>query len=466
MVSRTAPEQPRLVSVLDRWLWPSFAFLSLCWFVPGGINDWTSGVLHRQILLAGALLLGLPLEYLYLSRRVSWLWLRANPAPIIALAFGIWTLVASGASEYPIESLTGTLQHGDFGAIWYSGLSLAFIGVYLNTRRVPGAARRLTLGVVLAGIVLAVLALLEVLLGRPLIIASSKVPVATFLGPGHLAGALVLAAGLALGMLGTRVVAALAPTFLLAVALGATMTRTGPLALGVVFLLLALLIGRRYWRRLALGVLVTGGGIMLGIQLANAPKVVERQDVRDVGDATSLRTRALLAGAAIEGIADRPLFGFGGGNAFASDWYRYMSREELAEFLVLDHGFTHFAEVVDNGAGSPLFVDQLADGSRRLYSISGQKIHNQLLDMTIMWGVIGGLLLFALVLTTLPSLLTVEPVAVGMAAIMTFLMLWFAMTQLEGALWCCWAAACASGVRSSAGAGAKVGGHTPAAAPA
>jgi hypothetical protein len=124
-------------TVIDRWLWPTFVFLSLSWFLPGGVNTWASSVAARQWILGTFVATGLIFELLRGAK--SSISLRplvvTHVPPVLALAFGGWTLVASRESDYQIESLTGSLRYGDSGALWYVGLSLAFVATHCGGSR-------------------------------------------------------------------------------------------------------------------------------------------------------------------------------------------------------------------------------------------------------------------------------------------------------------------------------------------
>lgn len=430
------------MALIERWLWPVIVFLMLCWFVPWGHNTWTSGVAQRQVLLAVAVGLGLAVELLQLppGKTLNRLALRRHLSPLLAVAFGVWTLIASGASDYPIESLTGTLRAGDFGALWYAGLSLAFVAVYMNVLRVPSVLDRIQVSVVFAGLFLSGLALAEVLAGRSLVIGSNLVPVATFMGPGHLAGALVLSIGMACGILKVRPRLALVTIGLVSVALGATGNRTGAAAVLLVISLCLLIAGERRTRYL-LTAGVTATALILGNFAATGLGNNVAQAGRSLSDATSISTRVLLAKAAVDGIRQRPVYGFGGGDAFSYDWYKHLSREDLNEFLVLDHGFGQLIDIFDENAGPPVFVNRTPDGAVQYHNVYGQKIHNQYLDFAIMWGLVGLGLFLAMLLRVVPNALSLRPAALAVVAVALFLTFWFSMYQLEGALWIVLAAA-------------------------
>src|SRR5690606_28106473 len=86
------------MALIERWLWPVIIFLMVCWFVPCGDNAWTSGVAQRQVRLAVAVGLGLAVVLLQLppGKTLIRLALRRHLSPLLAVAFGVWTLIASG----------------------------------------------------------------------------------------------------------------------------------------------------------------------------------------------------------------------------------------------------------------------------------------------------------------------------------------------------------------------------------
>jgi len=431
-------------TVIDRWLWPTFVFLSLSWFLPGGVNTWASSVAARQWILGTFVATGLIFELLRGAK--SSISLRplvvTHVPPVLALAFGGWTLVASRESDYQIESLTGSLRYGDSGALWYVGLSLAFVATYFNVRRVSGGERRIAGAVAIAGVFLSVIALVEVFLGRSLIIASDVVPVATFMGPGHLASALVLAIGAIMGFATSRTRAAFAACLLVATALGATGNRAGPIAVLLVAIAVAIMSRPKRTRVLALATAIVVG-LTLGNVLAIQSNGHVTQVQRTTTDTTSLTTRILLSKAAINAIKSRPVFGFGGGDAFSAEWYTFLSPVDLGQFLELDHGFDRLEGIIDEGGGPPIFLNRRQSGEIQLHTIFNQKVHNQYLDVAVMWGLLGLALYVLTLLPALPNVMRLQPAALAIATSSVFLIVWFSMFQLEGAFWVCLAAACA-----------------------
>lgn len=439
-------------TILERigmWLWPSYIVAYPLIFIPG--RDYTLNSSY-------AARLGLSLFVLLIGAAVEWaarpkarpmdipVFLRQHPAVAVAVGFGVWTLAASTFSVMPAISLTGSLNGNDDGAIWYFVLSLIFVVVYLYCLRVPGAFRRLCIAVVVSGSITAVLGLIEVLAGKALIAPSFRVPVVTFLSPGHLASLFVLCLGVALGLWYKRKPWALAGVALLALGLGLTVNRTA-----LIVTALLLLVGLRRPGRSLVAALIVAAGIGSGFLVSDAAPPSTTQGQRDLSDSASLGTRQYLWESALGGIAARPVTGWGGGNVFSSAWYRFLPFEDLERYLQLEFGFLGLRDVIDDSGILPLYVIEEPDGQSRFFTLSKLRVHNQFLDMAVMWGLVGLLLYLALFIIAFRNALSLQPAALGIFGVHAFFMLWFSTVHLEGVLWVAWALACLPQVRSSLG---------------
>lgn len=369
--------------------------------------------------------------------------LRKHPPLLLALGFGLWVVIASVFSKVPAISLTGSLNIGDEGALWYLLLSLIFVVVYLYCLREPKALPRLGAALLISGALVTVIGFMEVLQGQSVIWTNGQVPIVTFLGTGHLASLFVLVLGVALGFWYQKNAFGLGVTFLLTLGIGLTVNRTA-----IIAAVLVLLFGIRLPRRMLIATLVTAVGIFVGTFTA---KIVEAptQGNRNISDSTSLQTRRYLWEAALKAILARPITGWGGGDAFALDWYRFLSFEDLEHYLQLEFRAPMLRDVIGE-EGIPIYALESANGDIGFITVTNVHVHNQFLDIAKMWGLVGLALYLGLFALALRNAFSLQPAALGIVAVHVFFMLWYSTVPLEGILWVTWAMACLT-IKSSDG---------------
>ncbi|WP_299430557.1 hypothetical protein [uncultured Meiothermus sp.] len=425
---------------LHDWWWP--AYVLVCpWIFWWGAQSASEAVeftyylqaLALAVFLAGGLifeLLSRPdlrlRDTIHLPRHFS-----RHPAVTLALAFGVWAVIAAGFAPSPIVAFLGSLYGSGDGAAWAMGLSLAFVLVYVQGLRDSRLASRILSMLLVSGFSLAVLAILEVLRNQALQPHALSVPMGSFNGPGHLAGMLTLVAAVAVAWWYQNNRLALVTALVLAVAIGLASKRAV-----LIGLLLALGAGWRTPFRLLLAAVVVALGLWTGFQGAASQQAL----ARDLGDPTTFSTRAELWEAALAGVLARPITGWGAGQ-FDEVWPRYLNRQDVETYLRLEFGIQEVLHTSYTPFGPPAFLVRNASGEVVSFFVTPWKSHNQLLEVGLLRG-LAGLALYLLLISMLvrPAWLG-NPAAVGILAYLGFTMLWFVPTQVEGVMWVLWAVA-------------------------
>jgi O-antigen ligase len=421
------------VKLFERWWWPAFIPVYALWVFP--IPGLLDGGSPSKIAVATLwLIVGLIINWVaYPTLRLSDVVhlpraLLKHPPVLVALLFGIWTLLSSSFSNYPGISYSGTLNGLSDGAVWNCALCLVFVCVYIHTTRDPDLKRRMALSLLASASLMVVLGIVEIVTGRGLlyIVASAaSLPIVGFYGRGHLMGILALAAGtgLALWFSGSKWV--LIPVSALAALIGYSFHRAPWLAILPV-IPLGWWVTKRLSMTLVAGLVVASSiafGIFAGTQARTGV-------ARDLSSENTLSTRGLLWKAAAGGIADRPLTGWGGGQ-FQYEFYRFWSMPERRTFFKLEFGTT-YQGIMGEGKINPIFIYTDTKGNRKYTLISLWKAHNQLLDVGVMWGLPGLILYILLVLYSLRGTFKLEPLAVGLLIYQFYLITWYVIQDSEG----------------------------------
>lgn len=383
----------------------------------------------KLILAVGALLVGaLACLWQYRHLTLGQILLRGSsymlqqPGLLLAITYAGWTLFASAWSPFPALSLTGSPDDYTDGALAEVVFAALFCLAYLSARKYPRPTLSgVTTGLLLAGGLLTLGALVETFTARGIYypVAPTDLPMVTFPGKGHLAGFLTFVSPLAWS---NPFVA-----LLLGLGLGLTYTRAAFLGAFLAWLwAFRLPLSRR-------GLILAGaalcGGLLLGLGLASQKGT---RGGKEFGSSTSLESRLLLWKAAIGGIRERPLTGFGGG-VFHLYSPKFLSEEDLGRLVRLESGYRLLER-----KGSALLVED-EKGRRILLRLSGLKAHNELLDKAVAWGIPGAAMFLALVLGGVVRGLSGSPhtlrMVLALVAYALFLGLWYLPPEAGGAFW-------------------------------
>ena len=339
------------------------------------------------------------------------------PFVALALLYALWTLIASAYSPFPPLSLLGSSDDYQDGALAEVLFALSAVAAYFGGR---GALKGVRLGIVGAGLLLALWALVEVWLRKGLYypVATVDLPLGSFPGKGHLAGFLLLSL--------PPMWPAWGPSLVTALSLGVTYTRAALLGLAFAWLMGVRRPPYGLGRHLALGVgliLAVAGGLYLGRHL-------QVSGGKELSSGTTLETRLILWTIAGRGIAEKPWTGFGGG-VFYLYWTHFATIDEISRLLWLEKRL----KVLE--VRGMAVLAQKEDGQKVLVRTDGWKAHNELLDLALMWGVPGALLFVVLTLGAMVSGLRGGEalLALGLGGYLIFSFLWYVPAEVKGTLW-------------------------------
>ena len=337
----------------------------------------------------------------------------------------VWVLVSSLVND-PGFTLLGSVEDNTDASLYYLALIASAMLIARQTYSSISVYKKILSAVWLTGLALAAISAFEVLTGRSLlsVAVSSQLPIATFLGKGHLAGYMLLPLSLSAF---TLTLAALFVVFLFSMTIGFTYNRSSWLGAALLAVPAARSHGRQWMRlffTLALG--ISSGLLLVGVfARGGAPRALESPG--------TLEARFYYWLSAVRGVAERPLFGWGGGTYYMH-WSEFLSDDELRLFFE-KHGYSLV------GRGKYFFLLETPDGKRLLQRVTGWKAHNQFLDVALMWGIPGALMYILLLFYLVPGIKTGEPAATAILAYHMFLLFWF-MPMIAGfSAWALWGAA-------------------------
>lgn len=437
---------------LHQWWWPIYAAIYVLLFYPTFlVNPGTSlsnmlseGYLVRGYVTVFFLMVGFMLEWSAhpgLRLRDARHLLRAlrnHPAVALALIYAFWSLVTTYFSIEPIAALMGSFYGSGDGALFGLALVGVFVLVYLQTIRDRELPRRLAWAVVISGVLMALLAVVEIVTRQGVMypIHPGSLPMVSFPQKGHLAGFFVLVVGILLGFLRRPTAVAIPALFVISVALGTTFNRAALLAVSFVGLWL---VGK--WRQMVVAGLVIGLGLSMGWFMVRA---LNSEGERELANNTTAQTRYYIWKAALGGILERPLTGWGAGQ-FDMVWPRFLSREDLDKYAQMEWGVKRIKDVFLTPRASPVLLVEETDGTVAIKGITVWKAHNQFLDIALLRGLVGLLCYIGLFWYVIRSLSKFPPLAMGLIVYHAFLLLWFAPFHIEGTLWAVLGGACAAG---------------------
>lgn len=435
---------------LHQWWWPIYAAIYVLLFHPTFLvnpsanlsNVLSEGYVVRAYVTAFFLVVGFALEWLAHPRlhlrdarhlpRV----LRHHPAIALASLYAFWSLTTAFFTLEPIAALMGSFYGSGDGALFGLALVGVFVLVYLQTLRDPELPRRLAWAVVISGVLMALLSIIEIITRQGVLypIHSGSLPMVSFPQKGHLAGFFVLVVGILLGFLRQPSRVAIPALLAVSVALGATFNRAALLAVGLGGLWL---IGK--WQRLFVVAMVIALGLSIGWFMVST---LNSEGERQLANNTTAQTRYYIWKAAIGGILERPLMGWGAGQ-FDMVWPKFLSEEELDRYAQMEWGVKRVKDVFLTPRASPVLLVEQTDGTVAIKGISIWKAHNQFLDIALLRGLVGLLCYLGLLWYVFLSIRKFPPLAMGLITYHAFLLLWFAPFHIEGTLWAVLGGACA-----------------------
>ena len=430
---------------LLKWWWPSYALLFPLILLPSASTGFASDFTLRFLLNLIAIFGGFFLELLaHPAAKLSDVkavpkFLKNHPAIILALLYGSWVFASGFFSSNPERALTGTsnsmtlLPIGVGSSVWEISFVFVFILIYLRVLNDLTVRDLILKSILLSCSVISVLAITETITKHSIFTGVDNVegqlPFVTFPGRGHLAGFLCIGLGLANYFLNKDKIYQI-PVYLICCAIGATQNRSSLIALIAILVVLMLSqIKVRFWIA-AFSLTAFGAGYLLSQEV-----LYKDQNIvfRTQGNLSS--GRSILWQSALNGIAKKPVFGWGG-EVFQSYWADNLTKAELQEFFRLS-GFG--GEYVEHLNG--FFI--LRDKNQKLVykTMIIWYAHNGFLDKSLSYGIVGSLLYLALLLYASRVSWGVG-VAMGVIAYQVFLLAWFPTESAHGSYWSLLAVAC------------------------
>jgi hypothetical protein len=424
------------MKVLERYWWPTIALIyplvNIFWVIPPvrvlSLN------LPREVLTVIALLGGAFIEWRAhpelrlgdIVRLPYALW--KHPVLLFGFGLAIWVLTSALFSADPAVSLTGSLSDGSDSAISYIGLVGLMIFTYLYYQRNPLEVVLIWDFIIATGAILSMLALVEVVtMWTVMSYPETKYadfPFVTFKGNGHLAGYLALVFAGTITKWFKKDWSVLPVMALLIFTMAVCFNRTSVFAAFLIMLL-----GFRTPKLLLMAILV------LVLSFFSGQKFLEVQRARVsvqtyAKSENSFAVRSHLIKAGVGAILDKPIFGFGGA-LFSRYWYQYLSKEELTDFLQVAYKWK-LEKIIDQQRENILFAVKKSDGSGTLASISAIKVHNQFVDVGVMWGVPGLIFYTVLIFFGLRNIFSLRFESFALLAYVLFSLTWFFSDQAHG----------------------------------
>lgn len=342
----------------------------------------------------------------------------------------VWMLLASAFHADPWRSLLGRTERLD-GVIGHVGLLLALVGGAALGMR--GLRSRLLSavgavgGVVAVGSVLQRFGILGALADQRQSFLLVDLPSSTIGNRGYAACFLAATLPLALwrATTGSRT-GWIAVSAVSALAIGFGWSRGATIAavVGIIAFVIASVGGRR---RAATMALVAVVGLALGTVLS------------DPGDgSTTARTfsaadsgRTPLYRAAVQGIAAHPVIGIGAGGVL-----RALSSADPADVLVWAHVPATDAARSSRSTPRLLVIDYTAtDGTRQQYLNITTKVHNELVDYAVSYGLPAAVLAAATFLAALWRSRSQPPLVASLAAFAAGLLTWPQVMRTAPIMW-------------------------------
>jgi hypothetical protein len=426
------------VKVLERYWWPCVALIyplvNMFWVIPPlrllSIN-FSRDVLTVVAIFGGALIEWRAHPELHLSdiaRLLKALW--KHPLLMIGFGLAIWVIISSFLSEDPGVALTGSLSNGSDSALSYLGLIGLMTFAYLYYQRMSIEVPQLWDFVLASGVILSVLALIEILTMRSLMnpreIELSSLPIVTFEGNGHLAGYLALVFGGAVSQWLRKNKNMIPVMVLTSLAMSICFNRTS-----IVASFITNLLGLRTPKLVLITALIVASGFFTGQKLLEIQRD-RSNEVIAFDDQGNVSGRAYLIEMGINGLLERPVFGFGG-SLFSRNWYRFLPRKKLEEFLLVAYKWK-LVKILDAEKSYIVFSVVKPNGNQTMGHVAVIKAHNQLIDVGLMWGIPGIILYFALVIFGLKNLFRFRFESFAIFAYSIFSLTWFASDQAHGVL--------------------------------
>jgi O-antigen ligase len=357
---------------------------------------------------------------------------------ILALVslFAIWGIFSSFFSTEPAIALTGVLNFGGDGSLWYLCLSFLFFLIYIRALYDKFFLGTITRAFILSGFAIAILAIIEFVNQNTMISFAqpSDLPVLMYPQKGHLG--VVLSIFIAVSLFSyqksnmIRNVLMLFIILITSFGLGITGNRSVYLVFGLIFLFIV-------YKKQNVLVFCTALAFFhlgfMGLSLGTS-------GTKELSNAFTLQTRLYMVKSGLNGILAKPIFGWGAGE-FQTQWANFLKKEDLTQFMRMEFRHEYLSHI------NNIFIvayETTVNGvvqAKGQYLVRAFKVHNQFLEIGILRG-IPGLVMYVLILVML--IRRANPWSVAVISFHGVLMLWFLTNQSDAILWLAMGAAAAS----------------------
>ncbi len=363
---------------------------------------------------------------------------KKHPAPLVALSFGFWAVFSSLFSKIPIVGLLGGLDSNIDSAFGTVLLSFIFFLVYFEVIRDRKIEDSLILVMRYLLIVFIVLAIIEVILRKSFLIPSalvSDLPVLNFGSNGHLAGFLILLTGGFFSFLTSSFQNTLFLLLISSFTIGLAFSKAPYASFAATSFFFAL--NKKVKIALASAIVIAIGAV-LGFGFIF---LVNQAFKRDLVEPVQYQGRVILYKIALKGILAQPILGYGGPQ-FQYNWTRFTTKNELVEFFNDFYLLKYVNTIRDQNTGIEMFQVQDKDNNLSFTTPGMWKAHNQFLDISLMWGLIGLILYIVLLCFSLKNLFNFNFFALAIFAYMVWNLFWYMEIEAEGIFFVILAVSC------------------------
>jgi O-antigen ligase len=425
-----------IVKSIYSWWWPIYVFLYPVFLLetnnPGRVSVTNSKIEFTLTWAVLGLILRVSqinswwkLSFYTLSKRlVAW-----NPITFLFLAYGIWSLIASCFANDPSTALTGTLVEGDEGGFWIFLLCIISLLAYSQSKEEPNFSKLIGRALVSSGLLLVLMACIEIFSGKGVIytVNTQFLPMVTFPQKGHLSGYLgfCLVAGFFYASEKSRLyLFYMLSLLLISFILGYIQNRASLIQISIALIFITFLLGPKIGLRNILFVLLFCflGGLFQGYTQTSISS--NRQNLN------TLETRVIYWRAAVNMIAQRPIFGWGAGGYY-EHWSETLSFSQIRKAIYLEQGLFYKSN------DGPVFYTRDKRNKLTTLIFSLWRSHNQFLEVGLIRGYLGLLIYIALLFL---CFVRTNALSIAIIGYHIFLSLWYLPVESVGVLWVIWSA--------------------------
>ena len=407
------------IKIMDRFeIYKVHAWFTLSWIIIGLLLEWTN---HNGLKISDV-------------KKINFSTFKMYPSLFFALLYGFWATISAFFTSEPATSLTGTLAEGVEGATWYLMVSVVFSLIYIRCIVDKKLSDRILLALVYSATLLSLGAILEIVLRRGIVydIPQTSIPMVTFPQKGHLSGYLIFALGGLLSLIIKKYQSTLLMIIILiSFSIGITENRAVLVSILVLFIIFFFL-NIKSWRRVLILFSVLISAYFFGnffVRNANF------MSTRNLNDTQSINVRFIYWKSAIAMILKKPIFGWGA-EGYYGHWTDALTYNEISQAMRIDFNLQYSS---NNG----IYFIIKKNNRSQLVTVAAWRSHNQILEISLLHGIIGLMIFFAIIFSAFSSkLLRKNHGFFSLIAYSCFLILWFIPIESSGVVWAILAISC------------------------